>query len=72
MIGSILMAGAIGGYLLVYGRLRSMIERVLMFVAGFALIIPNWIGPSIGGVFLMMTFVMHYLLRRSSRGDAVS
>ena len=72
LVGSVFMAGALAGYLLVYGPVRSTMERVMMFTLGLALIIPTWMGPAIGAGFLFIAFVLRYMRMGSSRGDAVS
>ena len=52
ILGSILMACALEGYLYFYGKLANYL-RVFMLIAGIAFLYPSWQGALLGGCILV-------------------
>jgi TRAP-type uncharacterized transport system fused permease subunit len=57
LIGCILLAAALEGYLYFYGK-PSVFSRILIFVSGFLLLYPGWFADIVGFVLLVVFMIL--------------
>jgi len=57
LLGCILLAAALEGYLYFYGK-PSVFSRILIFVSGFLLLYPGWLADIIGFTLLMVFIIL--------------
>jgi len=67
IIGCILLAGALEGYLHFYGKLSAS-SRILVFISGFLFLYPSWLPDIIGfAVLIVFIFLMKAGLLKNLR-----
>jgi TRAP-type uncharacterized transport system fused permease subunit len=61
LIGCILLAASLEGWLYFYGKI-SPFQRIPVFIAGFLLMYPHWYGTIIGAaiIFLFMVVIKFF------------
>lgn len=63
ILGSVLLACALGGHLYFLGKINGYL-RILSFVSGFCLLYPRWEADIAGLVLLIAIFIIRVLVRK--------
>lgn len=64
IIGTIMLAGGLVGYLWYFGEIKQLWKRVTLFGAGLAIAAPHYLSSMIGGAVVVLVLLIHIITKK--------